>query len=412
VRVEVPQKVPEMLAYAYREANTGRKGPVYVELPNDVMAEQIDATAVRWPEPQGAPARSAVPEQDVLRIIELLRSAERPLVLAGSGVLWAGANEELTAFIDRSGIPLVTTPQSRGVVPEDHPLVLTSARSRAQREADVVLSIGTRANWINGHLQPPRFSPDTRFIVVNADPDEIGRGRTPVIGVAADARTALRQLCDHLDRASNVSSWAEALIARDAAQGPSEHSTSSAIPIHPERLCAEIRRVLPRDAVFIVDGFETLEFGRRAIPSLSEANYLTAGPNGCMGVGVPFALGAKVACPDRPVFVLMGDGGFGWHGMEFDTLIRHSLPVVAIVFNNAGFTARPTAQGTGRELGYQRYDLMVAGFGGYGEFVEHPEHIAPALQRAIESGKPALVNVCVDPDIPATGGLLGALKTR
>ena len=131
-----------------------------------------------------------------------------------------------------------------------------------------------------------------------------------------------------------------------------------------------------------------------------------------MGVGVPFALGAAVARPDRPVFVLMGDGGFGWHGMEYDTLIRHSLPMVGIVFNNAGFTARPAAAGTGRELGYQRYDLMVAGFGGHGEFVERPEHIASALRRAIESGKPALVNVCVDPDAQAAGGLLGALGSE
>ena len=157
---------------------------------------------------------------------------------------------------------------------------------------------------------------------------------------------------------------------------------------------------------------ETLEFARRWIPSLSEANYLTSGPNGCMGVGVPFALGAKVACPDRPVFVLMGDGGFSWHGMEYDTLIRHEIPVVGIVFNNAGFTGRPAAQGLGRELGFQRYDLMVAGFGGHGEFVERPEDIAPALQRAIASGKPALVNVCVDPEAQASGGLLGALGSE
>jgi acetolactate synthase-1/2/3 large subunit len=162
--------------------------------------------------------------------------------------------------------------------------------------------------------------------------------------------------------------------------------------------------------VFIIDGHETLEFARRWIPSLSEANYLTSGPNGCMGIGVPFALGAAVARPDRPVFVLMGDGGFGWHGMEYDTLIRHDLAMVGIVFNNAGFTARPAAQGTtGRELGYQRYDLMVAGFGGHGEFVEHPDDIAPALRRAIASGKPSLVNVCVDPEAQAAGGLLGAL---
>ena len=415
-RVELARKIPEILAIALHEANSGRKGPVYVEIAGDVLSEKVDLARLQWPSPAGKPARAAAPEAELDAAVSLLRSAARPVLLTGSGVVWADAADALARFVDSTGIPLVTTPQTRGIVPEDHPLALVASRNKAQRQANVVVSVGTRANWLNAHLRAPRLAVDAKFVVANIDPGEIGRGRPADVGVVADAGVFLDQLAERLGEAGGIGdaarAWADELIAADAAKEPDRTTLSDAVPIDPLRLCEEVRRVLPRDAVFIVDGHETLEFARRWIPSLSEANYMTSGPNGCMGVGVPFALGAKVARPDRPVFVLMGDGGFGWHGMEYDTLIRHDVPVVGIVFNNAGFTARPAAAGTGRELGFQRYDLMVAGFGGHGEFVERPEDIAPALARAIASGKPALVNVCVDPDAQAAGGLLGALGSE
>lgn len=415
-RVEIARKIPEILALALHEAGSGRKGPVYVEIAGDVLTEKVEPSRLRWPEPARGPARGAAPEAELEAAVDLLRRAERPLLLTGGGIVWADASGPLAQFVEATGIPLVTTPQTRGVLPEDHPLAMVASRNRAQRDADVVVAVGTRANWLNGHLRPPRFGEAARFVVANIDPEEIGRGRQPEVGVVADAGVFLDQLRTGLVASGGISEaarrWADQLVAADAGKEPDRTTLSDAVPIEPLRLCEELRRVLPRDAVFIVDGHETLEFARRWIPSLSEANYLTSGPNGCMGVGVPFALGAKVARPDRPVFVLMGDGGFGWHGMEYDTLIRHGLPVVGVVFNNAGFTGRPAAQGLGRELGFQRYDLMVAGFGGHGEFVEQPGDIAGALQRAIASGRPSLVNVCVDPEAQATGGLLGALGSE
>ena len=415
-RVELARKIPEILAIALHEANSGRKGPVYVEIAGDVLGEEVDPTRLTWPSRGRPPARAAAPDAELDAAVALLRTAERPLLLTGSGVVWADAAQSLARFVDGTGLPLVTTPQTRGIVPEDHKLSLVASRNKAQRDADVIVVVGTRANWLNGHLRPPRFGADARFIVANIDPDEIGRGRVPEVGVVADAGVFLDQLGERLMRAGGLGmgarAWIDELVTNDAAKEPDRETLSEATPIAPLRLCEEVRRVLPRDAVFIVDGHETLEFARRWIPSLSEGNYLTSGPNGCMGVGVPFALGAAVARPDRPVFVLMGDGAFGWHGMEYDTLIRHNLPIVGVVFNNAGFTARPAAMGTGRELGFQRYDFMVSGFGGHGEFVERPEDIAPALQRAIASRKPALVNVCVDPEAQAAGGLLGALSSE
>jgi acetolactate synthase-1/2/3 large subunit len=415
-RVELARKIPETLAIALHEANAGRKGPVYVEIAGDVLGEKVDPSRLQWPARNPEPARAAAADDDLDAIAQLVAKAKRPLLLTGSGVVWSGAAGALQEFVTTTGIPLVTTPQTRGVVPEDHPLALVASRNRAQREADVVVVVGTRANWLNGHLRPPRFAPDARFVVANIDANEIGRGRVPEVGVVADARVFLGQLQTRLADAGGIGeaakAWIRQLVELDASKEPDRMTLSDRVPIDPNRFCEEVRRVLPRDAVVIVDGHETLEYVRRWIPSLSEANYLTSGPNGCMGVGVPFALGAAVAAPDRPIFAIMGDGGFGWHGMEYDTLIRHNLPAVGIVFNNAGFTGRPAAMGTGRELGHQRYDLMVQAFGGHGEFVEKPGDIAPALQRAIDSGKPALVNICVDPDAQAAGGLLGALGSE
>ncbi|HVP28473.1 MAG TPA: thiamine pyrophosphate-binding protein [Myxococcota bacterium] len=415
-RVELARKIPETLAIALHEANAGRKGPVYVEIAGDVLGEKVDPSRLQWPARNPEPARAAAADDDLDAIAQLVAKAKRPLLLTGSGVVWSGAAGALQEFVTTTGIPLVTTPQTRGVVPEDHPLALVASRNRAQREADVVVVVGTRANWLNGHLRPPRFAPDARFVVANIDANEIGRGRVPEVGVVADARVFLGQLQTRLADAGGIGeaakAWIGQLVELDASKEPDRMTLSDRVPIDPNRFCEEVRRVLPRDAVVIVDGHETLEYVRRWIPSLSEANYLTSGPNGCMGVGVPFALGAAVAAPDRPIFAIMGDGGFGWHGMEYDTLIRHNLPAVGIVFNNAGFTGRPAAMGTGRELGHQRYDLMVQAFGGHGEFVEKPGDIAPALQRAIDSGKPALVNICVDPDAQAAGGLLGALGSE
>jgi thiamine pyrophosphate-dependent acetolactate synthase large subunit-like protein len=414
-RVELPQRIPEVLGIAIQQATSGRKGPVYVELPGDVVHTPVDLDRIHWPDPPGALPRPAASGTDLARVVSMLAACERPVVVSGSGVLWSEANAALQSFVDASRIPLVTTPQSRGVVSEDHPLVLTASRNAAMREADLVLTIGTRANWINGHLKPPRFHVDAQFVVVNVDAGEIGRGRTPEVGIVGDAGVVLEQLTAALspDLTQRWESWTDRLSSRDAdaAARPEPELDSDEVPIHPLRLCREIREWLPPDAIFIVDGHETLEYARRSIPARGEGGYLTTGPNGCMGVGVPMAIGAKVACPDRPVIVLMGDGGFGWNGMEFDTAVRHHLPLLGIVNNNAGFTARTAALGVGRELGFQRYDRVVEALGGYGEFVEKPNAIRDALDRAAASGKPALVNVCTDPDAQAAGGLLGQIKS-
>jgi thiamine pyrophosphate-dependent acetolactate synthase large subunit-like protein len=406
-RIDLAGRIPEYIAIAFREALDAKKGPVYLDLPGDILNAKLDDEKLYFPANYRVESRPAGDPVLVRLAVEMLAAAERPIVVTGSGVLWSGAASELRDFVETTGIPFFTTPQGRGVVPEDHQRSFPGARSMAFREADVVLVIGARANSMLSFLRPPRFSPTARFINVNLDGKEIGHNRGAQIGIIGDAKLALRQLTEEAAgrfNAGQETTWVAQLSAKHRSNmersAPLLHS--DAVPIHPLRLCREVREVITRDTILIVDGHEILNFARQSIPIYQPGCSINAGPHGCMGVGVPFGIGAKVAKPDAPVLVLSGDGAFGWNGMEMDTAIRHELPIVVVVSNNAGFTSRKTGGTVGRELGWQRYDRMTEALGGYGEFVEKPADIRGAIERAFKSGKPALVNVCTDPDAQAT----------
>jgi thiamine pyrophosphate-dependent acetolactate synthase large subunit-like protein len=406
-RVDMASRIPEYISVAFREALDGKKGPVYLDLPGDILNHKVDDEKVLFPTNYRVESRPVGDPVQVERAIELLAAAKRPIVITGSGVLWSGASAELRDFIESTGLPFYTTPQGRGVIAEDHPRSFPGARSTAFREADVVLVVGARANSMLSFLRAPRFSPDARFISVNLDGREIGHNRAVEVGIIGDAKMVLRQLAEEAEgrfEPHRESEWVAQLSAKHRSNqersAPLLHS--DAVPIHPLRLCREVRDVISRDTILIVDGHEILNFARQSIPIYQAGCSLNAGPHGCMGVGVPFGIGAKVAKPDSPVLVLSGDGAFGWNGMEMDTAIRHQLPIVVVVSNNAGFTSRQTGGTVGRELGWQRYDKMVEALGGYGEFVEKPDGIRGAIERAFASYKPALVNVCTDPQAQAT----------
>jgi acetolactate synthase-1/2/3 large subunit len=415
-RVDIASRIPEYISLAFREAMDGKKGPVYLDLPGDILSAKVDDERLYWPTNYRVEARPAGDPALVRRAIDLLAKAQRPLIVTGSGILWSGASTELRQFVEATGIPFFTTPQGRGVIPEDHPRAFPAARSMAFREADVVLVIGARANAMLSFLRPPRFSPEAKFITVNIDGKEIGHNRGVEVGIIGDAKLVLQQLT--VEAAGKIdgkqeTAWVAQLAAKQRSneERSAELLHSNKVPIHPLRLCREVREIITRDTILVVDGHEILNFGRQSIPVYEPGTSLNAGPHGCMGIGVPFGIGAKAARPDKPVLVLSGDGAFGWNGMEMDTAIRHKLNIVVVVSNNAGFTSRQTGRmsagnigptNIGRELGYQRYDKMVEALGGYGEFVEKPDDIRPAIERAFASGKPALVNVCTDPEAQAT----------
>jgi acetolactate synthase-1/2/3 large subunit len=404
-RIYDARRIPEIVATAFRQATTGRPGPVYLDLPGDILGEKVDEEKVTFPPAWRTLPRPLGDMAAIREAIDLLARAERPVLLGGSGVWWSDAAEAFRAFVDATGIPFYTTPISRGTVPEDHALALLNARSTAFAEADVCLAVGTRFNWVVQFGRPPRFNKDLAVIRVDVDPTGLGHNRDVDVPIVGDARAVLEQLAaearGRIDPA-RYAAWVGKLRSLDVAKAAENEKAMSTdqVPIHPLRLCKEIRDFLRRDAILVVDGQEILNYGRQSIPTFTPGHRLNSGAFGCMGVGLPFGVGAKVAKPDAQVVVLHGDGSYGINAMEIDTAVRHRIPVVVVISNNGGWTAdTPWAlplPKPGRRLGHTRYDRVAMELGAHGEFVEKPHEIRPALERAWASGKPAVVNVITD----------------
>ncbi len=397
------KRIPEFINKAFRIATGGQPGPVYIDLPADVLYNVADEDKIAFPKKPHAVPRLAADPAQVKKAIAMLKQAQRPIVITGTGVFWSGAMAELKEFVELSGIPFYTTPQGRGVIAEDHPLSFLGARNQAWKEADLAVVLGTRLNFIAGYGLPPCSwaAAELKIIQVDIHDEEIGRNRPVDIGIVGDAKTVLRQLIDE-GRATLGGRpelpWVETLRGLDkrAQEKAASLLNSDAVPIHPLRLCKEVRDFMDRDAIIVVDGHEILNFARQSIPTFVPGHRINAGPNGCMGVAVPFGLGAKVAKPDTQVIVLSGDGSFGFNGMEIDTMMRHNIPVLIVISNNGGW-ASVGGMSAGRDLEFSRYEKMAEVFGAHGEFVEKPQDIRPALERAKKSGKPAVVNVITDP---------------
>ncbi len=406
-RVVLPERIPEMIGRAIHKAMSGKPGPVYLDLPADVLFAEVDEAKVEWPEPwtperRPRPAASAT---DIQAVADLLAQAEKPVIVSGMGVLWAEAEGELQAFVEASGIPFYTTPQSRGAIPEDHDYCYLTARATAFREADLILIVGTRMNYIIGHGAPPRFNAAAKIVRIDIDPEEITSSpRRLDVGIAADAKLALAQLTEAVRgmlSPQTYAGWRDRLRGQNRSKSIEQEAilANDATPIHPLRLCRELRDFMARDTILCVDGQEILNFARQAIPTFLPRHRLNSGTFGTMGVGLPFGVGAKAAFPHLPVVVLHGDGSFGMNAMEFDTAVRHKLPVLTVISLNGGWTGDPDKERPGRDLGYTRSDRLAESLGGHGEFVERPEDIRGALERAmaaVERGQPALVNVVTD----------------
>jgi thiamine pyrophosphate-dependent acetolactate synthase large subunit-like protein len=415
-RILDAKRIPDVVATAFRQATSGRPGPVFLDLPGDVLGEVVEESSVPMPAHWRPAPRAHGDPAAITEAIALLSRAERPLIVAGSGVWWSDAGAALQTFVETAGIPFYTTPLSRGSIPEDHELAFLFARARAFSEADVVLNVGSRFNYVIQFGRPPRWAADVKVIQVDVDPAELGHNRPADVPIFGDARAVLSQLTAEakgtLDK-GRYRTWVERLKSIDAEKGlESEKAMSDdKVPIHPLRLCKEVRDFLRRDAILVVDGQEILNYGRQSIPTFTAGHRLNSGPFGCMGVGLPFGIGAKVACPDTQVVVLHGDGSYGINGTEIDTAVRHKIPVLVVISNNGGWTADPKQDKPGRNLGYTRYDKIAIDYGAHGELVEKPHEIRAALERAYASRKPAVVNVVTDYTARATTIRFSAYST-
>jgi thiamine pyrophosphate-dependent acetolactate synthase large subunit-like protein len=354
--------------------------------------------------------------EDIMRSMELLRKSSRPLVLCGSGVLWSRGGADLVRFADASGIPVFTTPQTRGAIPDDHPLSLRAARGVAFREADLLVVVGTRPNYIWGHLSARTFPGRPKVIQIDADPGQLGSTRTVDVEINADPALALQALSEAVEEsiAKGYRIWRERL--RDV-NDERERNAVAALEgsddptIHPLSLCLALRASMRRDDVLVVDGQEILTFARQSIPTFELGRRMNSGTFGTMGVGVPYAIGAKVADPDACVILLSGDGALGFSFMELDTAVRHGAKIVVVVSLNGGHTGDPDRVKPGRDLGYTKYHQMAEALGCHAELVERLEELPAALERARSSEVPALVNVVTDWRARATQGKFTSYQT-
>ncbi len=406
-RVHNLKRLPQQINFAFQKALSGKPGPVYLDFPGDVLYTTLDESEVDWSY-MGRPiiqARPYAEPQALNALVDAIKTARQPIIVSGGGVLWSKAWDEMRQFVEKAGIPFYTTPQGRGVVPDDHPYSYLTMRNDAFRQADLIIVLGTRTNYVINHALPPRFPADAKVARIDIDPEEMGMSARNIdLPVVGDCKSVLTQLIDAVGGDGKVAErfapWRQKLAdgeAQKRTRAGGNYPTDG--DIHPLRLCEEIKNFQTRDTILCVDGQEILNFGRQSIPTFTPGHRLNSGPFGTMGVGLPFAVGAKAAKPNVPVICLHGDGSFGQNAMELDTAVRHKLPLLCVISLNGGWTADPERNKPGRDLGYTRYDKMAEALGAHGEYVEKPEDIRPALERAkqkIDEGMVALVNVKTD----------------
>jgi acetolactate synthase-1/2/3 large subunit len=407
-------RIPEYMAMAFRHALSGRYGPVFLEMPSDVLFRRVEENEVTFPTSYRPQGRVQADPGVVRQAAQLLASAQQPLVLAGSLVYWSAAHDHLRQLIERTQAPVYLNAMARGSVPQDHPLFFSRTRRGALARADVILIIGTPLDFRLAYGR--RFNPQAKIIQADIDPTELGRNRDIDVCVEGDAGAVLEQLLAELgDARPDHSSWLEALREEEekTLAARQEFLDSDAVPIHPLRLCKEMAAFVDENTIVIGDGGDIVNLAAQVLPINHPGQWYDPGPMGTLGVGTGFAMAVKTALPEKRVLMVNGDGTFGLNGFEFDTFVRFDLPVVSVVGNDRQWGQITVGQrmmyGRDRAIASvlrdsARYDKVVEALGGHGEFVERPQDIRPALERALASGKPACVNVITDPEPPGIRG--------
>jgi thiamine pyrophosphate-dependent acetolactate synthase large subunit-like protein len=415
VQISETNRIAELLHLALGRAAEGRPGGVYVDYPGDVVSRRIpeDEAGLRPHAPEIA--RPHPDPNAIDRIADLLAEAERPLVIVGKGAAWADAVDPLKALVGR-GIPYVTSPMGRGVIPDDDPQFMNGARSAALAGADVILMVGGRFNWIFGFGRPPRYREDVRIAQIDLAAEEFFSAANVEVGVVADAAAGVAALCRALDGrklATSRSSWLQELREqRERNEAPiAQAAQLDSVPINPYRLVAEVRDAIGRDANVSVDGETIMGICRVLLPSYRARSRLNAGTTGCMGTGAPYAVGAKLAQPDRPSVAVLGDYAFGAAAMVVETAARVNAPVVFVVANNEGIAGHllqdhmlPPDSPRIASLLPASYEKMVEMVDGHAEHVDSPDQIRPALDRALAADRVSMVHVRVDPKATRLSG--------
>ncbi|MFE4371315.1 oxalyl-CoA decarboxylase [Streptomyces sp. NPDC056835] len=423
-RVDRPQDIGLGVARAIRAAVSGRPGGVYLDLPAAVLSDTIPADEGRaslFRAVDPAPAQIPAPES-ITRALDLLAHAERPLIVLGKGAAYAQADQDIRSFVEATGAPFLPMSMAKGLLPDDHPQSAAAARSLVLGQADVVMLIGARLNWLLAHGQPPRWSATAKFIQVDAAPVEIDSNRpiaAPVVGDIASAMAAFTRAAQP-GQFAVPTAWWDAIKDRTAQNVAKMRARldADATPMNFSTALRAIRDVLDkhRDAYLINEGANTLDFGRDIVPMYEPRHRLDSGTWGVMGVGMGYAIAAAVES-GKPVVAVEGDSAFGFSGMELETICRYRLPIVTIVFNNGGvykgdevntYSADPAPTVL---LHSSRYDKLITAVGGIGYQADTPEELGHALHAALHAGKPALINAVTDPTAGTESGHLTSMNT-
>jgi oxalyl-CoA decarboxylase len=425
-RINRPEDIGIGVARAIRAAVSGRPGGVYLDLPASVLAATIDAeTAARSlvsvvdPTPRQLPA-----PESVRRAVEVLAKAERPLIILGKGAAYAQADADIRAFVEKTGIPFLPMSMAKGLLPDDHSQSAAAARSYALAQADVVMLIGARLNWLLGHGRSPQWSPTAQFVHLDIEPREMDSNRAiaaPIVGDIASSVSALLAMLKP-GQIQPRSAWLNELAQRKQhnIQRLATHLAANPDPMDFYSALGAMKAVLAdKPEVYLVnEGANALDITRNVIDMRMPRKRLDSGTWGVMGIGMGYAIGAAVVS-GQPVVAIEGDSAFGFSGMEVETICRYNLPIVTVVFNNGGIYRGDDVNRSGGAdpaptvlMKQARYEKLIEAFGGVGYNTLDPQGLAKALTDALASGKPALINCAIDPTAGTESGHIGNLNPQ
>jgi 2-hydroxyacyl-CoA lyase 1 len=403
--IEATSRIPYYVEQAVRHSIFGRPGAVYLDFPDDIIRGEVEEGDVEEVATVPEPPRPGADPDAVEEALSALESAERPLVIVGKGMAWARAEDEVREFIERTQLPFLASPMGKGVMPDDDPLSVGAARSLALKEADVVFLMGARLNWIMHFGLPPRFNKDVRVVQLDIAAEEIGTNVATEVALVGDGKAITKQLNRALDNRQwfypAETDWRAALKEKadgNAATVKPMVDDNSA-PSGYYRAFRDIQEWLPRDAIIIGEGANTMDIGRTQMLNYNPRSRLDAGTYGTMGVGLGFAVAAAVTNPGKAIVSVQGDSAFGFSGMEIETMARYNLPVKMIVLNNGGIGGGigPLEKGQTVPPGIltygAHYEKFVEALGGKGWYIEDPKDLRAALDEAMAFDGPTLINV-------------------
>ena len=403
-------RIPEYVATAFRTAMSGRPGPVHLTLPIDLQEAVIseDDLPRYMPQEYRNAGRAHGDPGRIEEAAALLRGAQRPVIIVGNPARYSVAPEQLEALAETTGAPIFTVEQARGLLDDEHPLCFGYAdgalnpTARRFREADVVLLLGKRLDHRYRYGQI--FGGDAKLIQADPSEAEIGRNRGVSVSLLGDLGAVVDQLTAAAKQGTktDISDWLRQLEAdRNGWLEELRARATGEEPMHPLDVFTRIEHLVDDDTFIIMDGGDYVQWGRSYLRARKPGRFIRLGPLSHLGAGIPYAMAAKLAHPESKTLALMGDGSFGFYTMEYDTCIRHNLPITVVMGNDSTWGIDKTFQlayfdrAVGTDLRFIRYDRVVDAIGGYAEYVENPDDVAPAVERAFASGRPSLVNVAV-----------------